>query len=167
MTLKCIIDLDETAILLRQALNFTAHVAYKGGIILFVCRQPSLVHLTDRAAMDCGEFSYTRNWKTEVFTATNVTFKQEVRLPDLVVMVHTKDKYQYADHRAILDCGKVTIPTVGLVDTDCNPNMITYPVPGNDDTQDSVTMFLDLIKEAVKLGKQKRKEENENLPTPN
>ena len=90
-----------------------------------------------------------------------------MRLPDLVVMVHTKDKYQYADHRAILDCGKVTIPTVGLVDTDCNPNMITYPVPGNDDTQDSVTMFLDLIKEAVKLGKQKRKEENENLPTPN
>ena len=160
----CIIDLDQTAMLLRQALNFTAHVAHKGGIILFVCRQPSLVHLTDRAAMDCGEFSYTRNWKTEVFTATNVTFKQEVRLPDLVVMVHTKDKYQYADHRAILDCGKVTIPTVGLVDTDCNPNMITYPVPGNDDTQDSVTLFLDLIKQAVKLGKQKRKEDNENLP---
>ena len=56
----CIIDLDQTAMLLRQALNFSAHVAYKGGIILFVCRQPSLVHMTDRAAMDCGEFSYTR-----------------------------------------------------------------------------------------------------------
>ena len=56
----CIIDLDQTAMLLRQALNFTAHVAYRGGIIMFVCRQPSLVHMTDRAAMDCGEFSYTR-----------------------------------------------------------------------------------------------------------
>ena len=56
----CVIDLDQTASLLRQALNFTAHVAYKGGIIMFVCRQPSLVHMTDRAAMDCGEFSYTR-----------------------------------------------------------------------------------------------------------
>ena len=100
-----------------------------------------------------------RNWKTEVFTAANVTFKQEVRLPDLVVMVHTKDKHQYADHRAIIDCGKVAIPTVGLVDTDCNPNMITYPVPGNDDTQDSVQIFLDLMKKAIKLGKEKRKEE--------
>ena len=49
-----------------------------------------------------------RNWKTEIFTATNVTFKQEVRLPDLVVMVHTKDKHQYNDHRAIIDAGKVT-----------------------------------------------------------
>ena len=56
----CIIDLDQTAMLLRQALNFTAHVAYRGGIIMFVCRQPSLVHMTDRAAMDCGEYSYTR-----------------------------------------------------------------------------------------------------------
>ena len=102
---------------------------------------------------------FSRNWKTEIFTATNVTFKQEVRLPDLVVMVHTKDKHQYSDHRAILDCGKVTIPTVGLVDTDCNPNMITYPVPGNDDTLDSVQCFLNLIKNAINLGKQKRKEE--------
>ena len=54
---------------------------------------------------------------------------------------------------------KVTIPTVGLVDTDCNPNMITYPVPGNDDSQDSVQTFLDLVKQSVNLGKQKRKEE--------
>ena len=71
--------------------------------------------MTDRAAIECGEFSYTRNWKTEIFSATNVTFKQEVRLPDLVVMVHTKDKYQYADHRAILDCGKVCSQNFGII----------------------------------------------------
>ena len=34
-----IIDLDETALLLRQALNFLAHIAYRNGIILFVARQ--------------------------------------------------------------------------------------------------------------------------------
>ena len=56
----CVIDLDQTAVLLRQALNFTAQIAYMGGIVLFVCRQPSLIHMTDRAAQDCGEFSYTR-----------------------------------------------------------------------------------------------------------
>ena len=59
--------------------------------------------------------------------------------------------------RAIADCGKIAIPTVGLVDTDCNPNMITYPVPGNDDTQDSVQLFLDLFKQAILVGKEKRK----------
>merc|ERR1712013_823735 len=102
------------------------------------------------AAQDCGEYSYTRAWKTEIFTASNLTFGQEVRL-------HTKDKMQYADHRAIIDCGKVAIPTIGLLDTDCNPNMITFPIPGNDDSQDSVQTFLDLMKQAVLLGKEKRK----------
>ena len=143
----------------RQALNFTAHTAYSGGIILFVCRQPSLVHMTDRAARECGEYSHTRSWKTEIFTATNITFGQEVRLPDLVVMVHTKERHQYGDHKAIIDCGKVGIPTLGLVDTDCNPNMITYPVPGNDDSQDSVAMFLHLVKKSILLGKQKKQED--------
>ena len=54
---------------------------------------------------------------------------------------------------------QVTIPTVGLVDTDCNPNMITYPVPGNDDSQDSVAMFLHLVKQSILLGKQKKQED--------
>ena len=66
--------------------------------------------------------------------------------------------------RAIIDCGKVAIPTVGLVDTDCNPNMITYPIPGNDDTQESVQCFLNLVKKAINLGKQKRKEELGDAP---
>ena len=41
-----IIDLDETALLLRQALNFLAHIAYRNGIILFVARQVHLIYLS-------------------------------------------------------------------------------------------------------------------------
>ena len=44
----CIFDLDETAVLLRQSLNFLAHISYRGGIILFVARQPQIVHLVER-----------------------------------------------------------------------------------------------------------------------
>ena len=51
------------------------------------------------------------------------------------------------------------IPTLGLVDTDCNPSLITFPVPGNDDSQDSVQLFLNLVKQAVLLGKERRKAE--------
>merc|ERR1719319_839117 len=155
----CVLDLDQTAVHLRQALNFTAHIAYRGGIVLFVCRQPPLVHMVDRAAQDCGEFSCSMAWQTEIFTAPTMIFGQEVRLPDLVVMVHTKDKVQYRDHPAIIDAAKVGIPTLGLVDTDCNPSLITFPVPGNDDSQDSVQLFLNLVKQAVLLGKERRKAE--------
>jgi small subunit ribosomal protein S2 len=115
--------------------------------------------MVDRAAQDCGEFSCTQPWRKEIFTAPTTTFGQEVRLPDLVVMVHTRDRMQYSDHPAIVDSAKVGIPTIGLVDTDCNPNLITYPVPGNDDSQDSVQMFLNLVKQAIVLGKEQRKAE--------
>jgi len=155
-----IIDLDQTTLLLRQALNFIAHISYRNGLILFVCRQPQLVHMVDKTAQECGEYSVTRAWKTDVFTAPNLTFDQEVRLPDLVIMVHTRESEQYGVHRAITDAAKVGIPTVGLVDTDCNPNIITYPIPGNDDSISSVSLMLDLFKKSIMAGKQQRQNDN-------
>ena len=68
----CIFDLDETALLLRQALNFMAHVANRGGIILFVARQPQMVHMVERTAIECGEYAQCRQWSTETFTATRM-----------------------------------------------------------------------------------------------
>ena len=65
----CIFDLDETALLLRQALNFIAHIAHRGGIILFVARQPQIVHMVERTAIECGEYAQCRQWVTETFTA--------------------------------------------------------------------------------------------------
>ena len=78
----CVVDLDQTALHLRQALNFTAHIAYRwdhlysnmllqtishfvfrGGIILFVCRQPSLIHMVDR-------FEYSYPLKVELQTCS-------------------------------------------------------------------------------------------------
>ena len=44
----CVFDLERTAQLLRDALNFTAHIAYRGGIVLFVCRAPQHVHLVSQ-----------------------------------------------------------------------------------------------------------------------
>ena len=45
-----IIDLDQTAVLLRQALNFLAHLTSRGGLVLFVVRQPHLVQAVEAAA---------------------------------------------------------------------------------------------------------------------
>ena len=53
----------------------------------------------------------------------------------------------------------MNIPTVGIVDTDCEPNIISYPVPGNDDSIESQQLYLHLFKQAILLGKKKRKED--------
>jgi len=156
---QSIIDLDQTTLHLRQALNFLAHIVYRNGIVLFVCRQPQLIHMVDKTAQESGEYSFTRTWKTEIFCAPNQAFKQEIRLPDLVIMVHSKETHQYNDHRAILDAAKVGIPTIGIVDSDCNPNLVTFPIPGNDDSLSSSRLYLDLFKKTILLAKQQRAEE--------
>ncbi len=154
-----IINLDETALLLRQALNFLAHIAYNGGIILFLARQPQLVHLVERAAIESGEYAHCRKWQTAIFTDADKHFDTEIRLPDAMIFLHTKDGSKYSEHLAIRDAAKMNIPTVGIVDTDCDPNIISYPIPGNDDSLESHQLYLHLFKEAILLGKKKRKED--------
>ena len=63
-----IIDLDETALLLRQALNFLAHVAYNDGIIVFLARQPQIVHMVENCAWEAGEYAHCRKWETIMLT---------------------------------------------------------------------------------------------------
>lgn len=154
-----IIDLDQTAEYLRQALNFTAHIAFRGGIILMFHRGAQNAHLVERTAIECGEYSHTRFWRGGIFTNANIQFKAVTRLPDLCIFFNTLNNI-LTQHTAIRDAAKMGIPTVGIVDTNCNPNLLTYPVPGNDDTPASVELYCKLFKEAIKRGKQKRAELN-------
>lgn len=151
-----IFDLDKTAIHLRHALNFAAHIAYRDGIIMFVNRNAQNSHHVERISMECGEFAHTRYWRGGVFTNANVQFGAVTRLPDLVIFLNTLNNVM-TQHGAVRDSAKMNIPTVGIVDSNCNPNLITYPVPGNDDTPASVELYCDLFKRAIMRGKEKRK----------
>ena len=151
-----IIDLDQTAELLRQALNFIAHVAYNDGIIMFIVKTPQFTHLVEKTAIECGEFSHTRKWRAGTFTNSVNEFGTVSWLPDLCIFLSTLNDV-LAEHPAVAHSAKMSIPTVGIVDTNCNPNLITYPVPGNDDSQCAIELYCKLFKEAVLLGKEARK----------
>ena len=150
-----IFDLDQTAELLRQALNFTAHVAFNQGIIMFVARMPQNAHLVEKTAKECGEFAHTRRWKGGTFTNSTKEFGAVTRLPDLCIFLSTLNNVML-EHRAVSNAAKMCIPTVGIVDSNCNPNLITYPVPGNDDTPSAIALYCKLFKQAILLGKEAR-----------
>lgn len=152
-----IIDLDQTAEYLRQALNFTAHIAFRGGIILFVSRTPQHQITVENCAKECGEYAHTRFWYQGTLTNSAVSFGCVTRLPDLLIFLNTLDS-GLQQHTGIKDAAKMLIPTVGVVDTNCNPNLITYPVPGNDDTAASIHLYCKLFKSAILRGKEKREE---------
>lgn len=64
----------------------------------------------------------------------------------------------FTQHLAVRDAAKMLIPTVGILDTCCDPTLITYPIPGNDDTPCAIELYCNLFKKAILLGKKKRNE---------
>lgn len=152
-----IFDLDKTAEYLRAALNITAHIAYRGGIIVFFFRGAQSAHLVEQTAKECGEYAHTRAWRGGIFTNATKQFGAVTRLPDLCIFLNTLNTI-LLQQVAVRDAAKMSIATVGVVDSNCNPNLITYPVPGNDDSPESIKFYCKVFKAAVIRGKEKRKE---------
>ena len=156
-----IFDLDKTAIYLRSALNFAAHIAYKGGVILFLTRTPQHALLVENTAKECAEFAHTRFWRGGVFTNSIVQFGAVTRLPDLCIFLSSMNTV-LLQHTAIRDSAKMMIPTIAILDSNCNPNLVTYPVPGNDDSLVSIQLYCRLFKAAILRAKAKRKHHFQN-----
>ncbi|MCU1499686.1 MAG: rpsB, partial [Acidimicrobiales bacterium] len=69
------------------------------------------------------------------------------RLPDLVFILDTKK-----EHIAVTEANKLGIPIVAVVDTNCDPDVIQFPIPGNDDAIRSGTLMSRVIADAVEEG---------------
>ena len=64
--------------------------------------------------------------------------------PDLLVVIDTNK-----EQIAIQEARKLGIPIVAIVDTNCDPDGIDFPVPGNDDAGRAITLYCDLIARAA------------------
>lgn len=74
---------------------------------------------------------------------------EELRdLPKVVVIADAK-----RDAVALLEAKKLGIPTVAIVDTNADPALVTYPVPGNDDAVKSLKYLFKKFEEAIMKGK--------------
>jgi len=75
--------------------------------------------------------------------------KDMEELPGVIFLVDPKK-----ERIAILEARKLNIPLVGIVDTNCNPEDLDYPIPGNDDAIRAVKLITDVMANAVIEGKQ-------------
>ena len=75
--------------------------------------------------------------------------KEMKELPGVMFVVDPKK-----ERIAILEAKKLTIPVVGLVDTNCNPEDLDYPIPGNDDAIRAVKLISDTMANAIIEGRQ-------------
>ncbi len=70
-------------------------------------------------------------------------------VPDAIVVVDPK-----REDIAVLEGRKLGIPIVGIVDTNCDPDLIDYPIPGNDDAIRAIKLIIGLMASAVIEGRQ-------------
>ena len=75
--------------------------------------------------------------------------KEMKKLPGVMFVVDPKK-----ERIAILEARKLNIPVVGLIDTNCNPEDVDYPIPGNDDAIRAVKLITEVMGNAVIEGKQ-------------
>lgn len=73
--------------------------------------------------------------------------KEMTGLPDVVVFTN-----QLKDSLAIQECLRLGIPTICIVDTNCNPDLIPYPIPANDDSSASVNFILNYLVNRITTG---------------
>ena len=94
------------------------------------------------------------------------------RLPSALFVVDINK-----EHIAIAEARRLNIPTFAMVDTNCDPNLVDFAIPANDDASKSVALIIDYVCRAIEEGAQERKmdkdsraaeqneEENESMAT--
>jgi len=70
--------------------------------------------------------------------------KEMKKLPDAVVVVDPKE-----DHNAVSEAKKLGIPVFGLADTNCDPTLVDYAIPANDDAIKSIKIMMSLLADAI------------------
>lgn len=68
-------------------------------------------------------------------------------LPGVIIVVDIKK-----EQIAVREARKLNIPCVGIVDTNCDPTEVDYPIPGNDDAIKSISMIVGTLADHVLLG---------------
>ena len=73
------------------------------------------------------------------------------RLPSALFVIDIQK-----EHIAVAEARRLNIPTFAIVDTNCNPDLIDYPIPANDDASKSIRAILNHMVEAIQEGLNER-----------
>jgi small subunit ribosomal protein S2 len=76
---------------------------------------------------------------------------QLFKLPAALFVIDTKTEYI-----AVAEANRVNVPIVALVDTNSDPTLTQFPIPGNDDAVKSIRLIADVILEAMQAGLARR-----------
>ena len=186
-----ILDLVQSAQLLKEANSYVRSAAEKDKIFLFIGTKRQASSLIAQEAQRCNSYYVNHRWLGGMLTNW-VTLKSRIsrlksleqeeadevfsklpkkeaslrkkeldklrkhlngiknmeRLPDVVIIVDQKREIT-----AIRECRKLNIPIISILDTNCDPDLVDIPIPGNDDAVRSIKLILNSLTDSINLGK--------------
>jgi|TARA_B110000238_G_scaffold125799_1_gene135881 small subunit ribosomal protein S2 len=186
-----ILDLVQSAQLLKEANLYVRSAAEKDKIFLFVGTKRQASSLIAQEAQRCNSYYVNHRWLGGMLTNW-VTLKSRIkrlksleqeeadevftrlpkkeaslrrkeldklrkhlngiknmdRIPDVVIIVDQKREIT-----AIRECRKLGIPIISILDTNCDPDLVDIPIPGNDDAVRSIKLILSSLTDSINLGK--------------
>jgi small subunit ribosomal protein S2 len=169
-----IIDLSKSLVQLETACDFLHSIVAKGGSVLFVGTKKQAQEAVKEAAKSCGQLYVTERWLGGTLTNFNTIKRSIARLKTIEKWetdgtinnyglfknldgIRSMDKYPAAmfivdikrEHNAVAEGRRLKIPIVALVDTNCDPELVTYPIAGNDDAIRSVRLILQTVVQTI------------------
>ena len=186
-----ILDLVQSATLLKEANNYLQFSSSEGKKFLFVGTKRQASTLIAQEAKRCDSFYVNHRWLGGMLTnwstlkerikhlknleqqEANETFslltkkeaslrRKELKklrqhldgiktmpdLPDIAIIIDQK-----REMTAIRECQKLGIPIVSILDTNCDPDLVDIPIPGNDDAVRSIKLILKSLTDSIIEGK--------------
>ncbi|MDP3856030.1 30S ribosomal protein S2 [Phenylobacterium sp.] len=136
----------------RSAQYYVNHRWLGGTLTNWRTVSGSIARLRELEGLLEGDGSVGRS-KKELLQMTRERDKLELSLggikdmggiPDLMFVIDTNK-----EAIAIQEARKLNIPVIAILDTNCNPDGITYPIPGNDDAARAIQLYCDLLADSV------------------
>ncbi|GCF00411.1 37S ribosomal protein, mitochondrial [Zygosaccharomyces mellis] len=169
-----LINLNKTLSSLKRAAKVVEGVSERGGVILYVGTREGQKRALEEAAKRTNGYYISTRWipgtltnsseisgvweRHEVDFADNPTNRQltpaetlGICKPDLIVVLNPTE-----NRNALRESMQARVPTIGIIDTDSEPSMVTYPIPGNDDSLRSVNLILGVLSRAGQRGRANR-----------
>ena len=76
--------------------------------------------------------------------------KDMEKLPDIAIIIDQKREIT-----AVKECRKLGIPIISILDTNCDPDLVDIPIPGNDDAVRSIKLILNSLTDSINVGRSK------------
>jgi small subunit ribosomal protein S2 len=186
-----ILDLVQSATLLKEANSYLQEAARDGKTFLFIGTKRQASTLIAQEAKRCDSFYVNHRWlggmltnwttlkeritylknleqqeaenQLDLLTKKEATLRRKelkklrqhldgvktmTNLPDIAIVIDQK-----REMTAIRECKKLGITIVSILDTNCDPDLVDVPIPGNDDAVRSIKLILKSLTDSIIAGK--------------